>query len=69
MPLCSVRSDENIAKFRRHIKTYRYNFAYPPELPGVSMNLLTTEMFIDSETEQSLCMDTPAVLEIASYIT
>ena len=26
----SVKSVENIAKFRRHLKTYLYNLAYPP---------------------------------------
>ena len=26
----SVKSFENIAKFRRHLKTYLYNLAYPP---------------------------------------
>ena len=35
----SVRSVENIAKFRSHLKTYLHNFAY---LPGITINVLTT---------------------------
>ena len=38
----SVKSVENIAKFHRHVKIYFYNLAYPPMLPGVSINLMTT---------------------------
>ena len=30
MLLTSVKSVENIAKSRRHFKTYLYNLAYPP---------------------------------------
>ena len=38
----SVKSVENTATFRRHLKTYIYNLAYPSKLPGVSINLMTT---------------------------
>ena len=30
MLLSSVESVENIAEFRRHLKTYLYNITYPP---------------------------------------
>ena len=30
MLLSSVKSVENIAEFRRHLKTYLYNITYPP---------------------------------------
>ena len=37
----NVKSVDNIAKIRRHLTTYFYNLAYPPQFPGVSSNLVT----------------------------
>ena len=39
----SIQSVENSAKFRRHLNIYIYNFAYPPQLTDVSINLMKTE--------------------------
>ena len=38
----SIKSIENIAKFRSHLNTYLHNLAYPSYLTGISINLLTT---------------------------
>ena len=38
----SVKSVENIAKFRHHLKTYLQPCLSTIELPNVSINLMTT---------------------------
>ena len=38
----SVKSVENIAKFRCHLKTCLYNVVCTSQFNGVSMNMLTT---------------------------
>ena len=42
MLLSCVKSVENSAKFRSPLNTYFNNIACPPELPGVSIRLMTT---------------------------
>jgi len=45
----SVRSVENITQLCHHLKLYLYNLARPLQLPGVSVNRVTTGIYIDSE--------------------
>ena len=53
----SIKSVENIAKFRPLLKTHLYNLAYPPLLPGIAISQL--DLFIDSEIDQPICIDAP----------
>ena len=50
--LLSSRLVENIAPFFCHLNTYFYNLVYQPQLSGLSIHLLTTGIFIDSETDK-----------------
>jgi len=38
----TVKSVDNIAKFRNHLNAYLYNLTYPSWLPGVSLIPMTT---------------------------
>ncbi|KAK2173811.1 hypothetical protein NP493_848g02043 [Ridgeia piscesae] len=38
----SVKSEGNIVSFRRHLKTYLFNAAYPPQPPSFFIHPLTT---------------------------
>jgi len=40
----SVILAENTAQFHHHLNAYLYNLAYLPYLPGISINLWTSEI-------------------------
>ena len=55
----SVKSVENIAKFRCHLKKYLYNLVYSPQLLDISTHMLTTGISIRYEIDQHVCLRAP----------